>query len=308
MNLIICTTPLQVLIAEKIIDMHKNERFFGIMIVSINNDKNNYYTERLRNKCHSFEEFLPEQQKGLKKIFFIWKFILGANICGFEKIFVSSIDNFIVQSLVSNIRSNFIYSFDDGTANICGKGYYYNQQIFSYRQRLVRLALNCRYDVWTLRKYAINSHYTIYPNLPNIVDNTKIVNLFFDAVNKNISEKEISILLGQPIFSDSNKNKRLVNKVLQKYKIDYYFPHPRENYVIDNIEYINTPLIFEDYFIKYLLNNRVKIFTFFSSVALNLMSAKNVEIVSIYDASIQKTDYIATYEVFRRMNIKVVDL
>lgn len=35
MNLIICCTPLQVLIAEKIIEMHPNERFYGVMLSTV---------------------------------------------------------------------------------------------------------------------------------------------------------------------------------------------------------------------------------------------------------------------------------
>ena len=31
MNLILCCTPLQVLIARKIIELHPNEQFFGVM-------------------------------------------------------------------------------------------------------------------------------------------------------------------------------------------------------------------------------------------------------------------------------------
>lgn len=34
MNLIICYTPLQVLIAERIINLYPNEKFYGVMLCS----------------------------------------------------------------------------------------------------------------------------------------------------------------------------------------------------------------------------------------------------------------------------------
>ncbi|KYL06621.1 CMP-N-acetylneuraminate-beta-galactosamide-alpha-2, 3-sialyltransferase, partial [Mannheimia haemolytica] len=47
MNLIICCTPLQVLIAEKIIEMHPNERFYGVMLSTVKNAKFDFYQARL---------------------------------------------------------------------------------------------------------------------------------------------------------------------------------------------------------------------------------------------------------------------
>lgn len=55
-------------------------------------------------------------------------------------------------------------------------------------------------------------------------------------------------LLGQPIFErDDEKNIALAEKVIQQFGIDLYLPHPREKYELENVEYINTNLIFEDY-------------------------------------------------------------
>lgn len=52
------------------------------------------------------------------------------------------------------------------------------------------------------------------------------------------------------------KNIRLIKEVIEKFKIDFYFPHPREDYHIDNISYIKTPRLFLKNFMQ---NNLLKI-------------------------------------------------
>lgn len=54
MNLIICCTPLQVLIAERIIEKFPEQKFYGVMLTTVENAKMAFYRERLRRKCGSF--------------------------------------------------------------------------------------------------------------------------------------------------------------------------------------------------------------------------------------------------------------
>ncbi|HHV6745190.1 TPA: lipooligosaccharide biosynthesis sialyltransferase LsgB, partial [Haemophilus influenzae] len=49
-------------------------------------------------------------------------------------------------------------------------------------------------------------------------------------------------------------------------------------YRVDGVNYVESELIFEDYVFKYLSNKKIIIYTFFSSVAFNLLSHPNVEI------------------------------
>ncbi|STO59398.1 glycosyl transferase family protein [Canicola haemoglobinophilus] len=48
MNLIICCTPLQVLIAEKIIDLYPENKFYGILFDALDNKKFELYGKRLK--------------------------------------------------------------------------------------------------------------------------------------------------------------------------------------------------------------------------------------------------------------------
>ena len=52
MNLILCCTPLQVLIARKIIELHPNEQFFGVMFGGVWDKKRTLYASKLAEVCN----------------------------------------------------------------------------------------------------------------------------------------------------------------------------------------------------------------------------------------------------------------
>ena len=90
-------------------------------------------------------------------------------------------------------------------------------------------------------------------------------------------------------------------------KIDFYYAHPKENFIIPDMVYMQSNLIFEDFILNELKNNsntKYKVFTFFSSAALNLYSLstnnRNLEIVSIYSESTPK-NYINNYNIFKTL-------
>lgn len=122
-------------------------------------------------------------------------------------------------------------------------------------------------------------HFTIYKDLPNIVSNTKPIQLIKYTPPPYKKSNEISILLGQPLYPNKTKNQTLFQDIVNKYKFEFYFPHPRENFYIENIHYIETNLIFEHYLIDIINEySTINIYTFFSSVALNINRLDNVHI------------------------------
>lgn len=315
MNLIICYTPLQVLIAEKIIEMHPNDEFYGVMVYLATNKKYDYYAERLRKKCKVFAQLLEKQKKGLNKFFFFWKIILQIKKYNIRYIFCASINELFVQSVVSNVAYQNVYSFDDGTANIAGHGVYYNMPILNFDRKLTRLLLNCRHTLQSLKNGVIDCHYTIYPSLPNIITNTKTIQLnpiqnnMLGKLNNHVKKDEIliKVLLGQPLFDNDEFNKKIAEQVIYDYQIDYYFPHPRETYQLDNVQYIDTHLVFEDYFIQNLANQRCIIYTFLSSAVLNIVSFENVEIIALKPKHIDFRQWENILQIFEKAGIQIID-
>ena len=176
MNLIICYTPLQVLIAERIIDLYPNEKFYGVMLCSAKNAKFDYYGQRLAQKCDRF--FKMDQHIDR---FNLLKEIISLRVKfafkKFDKVFVASINDIQIQFILSSIRFNAFYTFDDGTANIIKNSLYYiNEKIPSWKKMIWNFIGIDSYmeDI----KKSSKKHYTLYENVSNIIENTEYLKLF----------------------------------------------------------------------------------------------------------------------------------
>lgn len=312
MNLIICCTPLQVLIAEKIIEQYPNEHFLGLMLAPLMNDKHQYYYERLAKICSQSNIIIEKSSRYvvLMKMIKVRFMFFDKKI---DRIFVANIDNKFVQIIISRFLSSKLYTFDDGTVNIIKKNFHYfkakNKFFVNF---IIRLLTGNNQDIESIKKKSI-LHYTIYPNIPNIVENTISVDIFDKFHNSFVGEEIIEnasvvkIMLGQPLFPNNfNKYKIITEEIIKNYSIDYYFPHPRESGFLDNIKYIDTHLIFEDYFIKNFSDKKCIVYTYFSSLALNLVGMSNVKFIAFrlkdFDAEIKEL-----YDIFEMMGIDVIN-
>lgn len=123
------------------------------------------------------------------------------------------------------------------------------------------------------------------------------------SINKDDS---IHILLGQPVYLDQKKNIKLAKKAIEKFGIQKYFPHPREDYIVDGVSYIETPLIFEDY----LMQNQDKfyrIYTYFSSSVFQILNFPNVEVISLR-VETDNISYNTVYNMFDLLGIPILDI
>lgn len=304
MNLILCYTPLQVLIAEKIIELYPNEKFYGVMIYSTKNDKFEYYQKRLAEKCNMFFAMhqkidrlgLLLQLFKLKKHFFKQKF---------DKVFIASINDLQMQIILSTIKFNKLFSFDDGTANIVPTSLYYQNDPDTFIRNLVNKLFNNQFSVSKIKNVS-KAHYTIYPGFDNIVENTISISLMGDSKKEYHTDSVKSILLGQPVYLDNQKNILLAEKVIQEFNIDYYLPHPREQYHLDNVQYLDTPFILEDY----IRNNEKKYYrvhTYFSSAVLNILNFENIEVIALR-IDTDNPAHLSCYDLFKKANINIIDI
>ena len=305
MNLIICYTPLQVLIAEKIIEKYPEQRFYGVMIYVSKNAKFTHYTERLKKKCADFFELHQHTDRiSLIREIIALKFHFTGKT--FDRVFVASINDLQIQFLLSSIYFNEIYTFDDGTANIVNSSVYYQKEPDTFVRKWINRLFGNKYSVQKLKRLS-KRHYTIYPDFNNIVENTLPVHLFEGSKQVgHDDEKVVSILLGQPVYLESQKNIDLAKRVIEQFNIDYYLPHPREQYNIDNVTYIETPLIFEDYIAKNFSDKRCRIYTYFSSAVLNVKS-ENIEVIALR-INTDNLAFIECYELLNNMAINIIDI
>ncbi|MGX2968595.1 glycosyltransferase family 52 [Ursidibacter sp. B-7004-1] len=307
MNLIICYTPLQVLIAEKIIELHPNERFYGVMLCSVKNKKFDYYAERLSLKC---ERFFSMHQRTER--FHLLRQIISlkckfANL-KFDKVFVASINDIQIQFILSSIIFNELYTFDDGTANIVKSSVYYTPEPNTFIRRFINNFFRNKYSIEKLKALS-KQHYTIYPDFPNIIENTTVIDLFNtqESKGKNLVNEPIThILLGQPVYLEQDKNVKLAEKVIKSFNIDLYLAHPREQYKLDNVNYIDTPLILEDYLAQEFSHKHCRIYTYFSSAVLNIKNP-NIEIVALR-IDTDEPAFIECYNLLNKVGVNIIDI
>ncbi len=315
MNLIVCMTPFQVLVAEKIIDLYPNDNFFVIMQCrSKNNKKYQHYFNRLKDKVKRAEYREVNGKLGiLLDLIKNFKFYF----MDINKVFISSIDNIFVHSILSILETSQIYTFDDGTANIDKTSFYANDQILSKKIFFIRAMLGIKINTNDIKQLS-KRHYTIYKNIPNITvssDKLEYISLFDSDITVKEPTKTVKIFLGQPIFegiinglgSQNQKSVSTIKKAINFCEAEFYLPHPRESYFIPNIKYITTELILEDYLINEIQVNtdtKYEIYTFFSSAILNVKDVPNVEVFSLVSEDIP-TRWSGMYSLLEENNIQI---
>lgn len=315
MNIIICYTPLQVLIAEQIIKLYPEEAFFGVMINFNDNSKHRYYFNRLSKACHNAEYIAQSNYSYKSKISALVAIHLlqkKLNTTFFKTLFIASIDDAFVTYLAGHINHNEIKTFDDGTANIRPNSSYYKvntRPIFKVARNLLNI------NSITYFKERSKCHYTIYSDHKNIIDNTHFISLYpISSEDIVVPTKTIKIFLGQP-FPLQNKHdldllKQITYQCLSQWGINHYFPHPREDQPLVGIEIIETKLVIEDYLVQQLAKHpsyTFEIYTFASSAALNICNLNRVQINIVKTQLLQET-YPDLYRIFEGHNLRFLEI
>ncbi|NQL65244.1 hypothetical protein HO447_01045 [Streptococcus suis] len=282
MNLVICHTPFQMYLFEKILKKYPNEEYHLINYFFTDTPKRKYYFKRLSKFCMVSEEvFCKNGFQLFLKTFYLSRRYKNHS---YKKVFLSSIDSILCQTILSSIEFDELITFDDGLANITPTSVLYMEN----QSSLVAFAnkiLRNKYSIQTIKNKA-SKHFTIFDS-PNISPNLEKIEIIDDVCREisNVTPEknsQVSILLGQPIYSTNSENIHFYKKVINLISIDYYFPHPREDYHLDNISYIDTELIFEEYIISLLKKYKtIKIYTIFSTAVFSFLNFENILIKMI---------------------------
>lgn len=322
MNLIICVTNLQILIAERIIDLYPNEEFYGLLYINKNNTKNEYYAKRLKQKCSKFEIIYLEDLQGnnyisrhIKPLQLLLKSYFLPKI---DKIFIASLDLTDIHLYLHTLSNSEVITFDDGSLNLNPKAFYHLMKLGKSGSLVQFLCKFFTIPSWIELFNRKTKHYSIY-RYPNVMGKSTFINLFpyHNLESKNINLQETRrIMLGQHIYGYSplqtKQNIEVTEAIIKKMRIDYYYPHPRENYKISSVNYIDSPYVFEEYIMKEIENNpntEFEVYSYCSSVLLNLsgIKCKQLAMVAIRPSSLPDT-LSATYETFKAIGIPIKEL
>lgn len=280
-------TPLQMLIAEKIIESNLHTEFDLLVIVMNDNDKHKYYYNRLKRIC--FNTLYYTMEAGLSA-FLKSKLQLKKNYLDkdYQELYLASIENRDFRYIISKNRYSKIFTFDDGIGNIVPSSELYLKSKPNLLKIAIFKAFGIKYYKEDIRRLSL-LHYTIYENIPNIVNNTQLIKLYKDDVLYSTKPTKIlKIYLGQPLFDLSSQfHNNYVVKTIESLKIYFYYPHPREKELPSgDFDIIESSLVFEDYIVDYLRNNldvQVDVYSFLSGTLLNIANLKRVSVKYIYN-------------------------
>lgn len=287
-SLIMCVTPLQMIIAEKIIQLNPKEGFDLLVIALSDNDKYQYYYDRLKNICVTSMYYTTE--KGMKGFLnYIRKLNKTKLDKKYQSLYLASIDSRHFQYILSRNKKANIYTFDDGTANIIPQSLYYSNSKPKLSKRIVWRGFGIKNYMEDVKKLSL-LHYTIYKDVPNIIEKTKLIRLYGEYKSSSTPvTKIVKIYLGQPLEEISvDFNSQYVEVIVAKLDIDFYYPHPREKFIPKGeFNIITSQLVFEDYIVSYLEDNpevMVEVYSFISSAMLNIASLDRIKLNYIYDS------------------------
>lgn len=303
MNLFICMTPLQAVVADKIISYESLSRDSCALIYIANSDNeiNRHYFSKLSSGMSSSEYITSGRT--LKTIHRL-KDLLAGDKCD---AYIASVDDSLVHYALSFVRLGRLTTFDDGTANIMPHSTYFHGIKRPFIRGLVLSAFHFVHG----KKYSLESiksrsdlHYTIYKNTKNAMGESVYLNAF-DIEPEGKSGGEISLFLGgvyNELATNPADHENLKSQVMSFVNsIDNcrYIPHPRCK------DYSNNAcdkLISEEVIMS-LLNDFdvVRVYGFGSSAQFNLCS--NARIIQIpVISSLLKEDVVKTCEELGRLS------
>ena len=264
-NLIIATTPLQAKIANYIENLYSEEKFVKVYLTLVMNERQEHYSRDFDLVFHVTDEATYEQ-------------VLNKCAKEYEKIFYASFDNPLILDIVARSKYKYLMSFDDGYADIYPGGMY--ALPLDYRQ-VGKYGLT--------RDDLINNtekHYTLYDSDFHVVAKEKLVYLqdFFKLDIEPVRNgKTAKVLLGQNFSEeDESISVNFITTYAKALNVDYYVPHPKEKFKIDNVKYLVTPLIFEDALVELFKKYEfIEVYHFTSSISLHLKNMKNVVVKGI---------------------------
>ena len=177
-NLIICLTPLQALMAQRLM-AQRAEPFDLLMLCyeDADNAKFRHYFQVASAGSRHAEYALIPQSKWRREL------SLPRLLRGLDKeyatAFAASIDNPNVQYVLNRIRFAALETFDDGTGNLIPGSVLYRNSSNRQRQLMNRLR-GIRLQTEDLRRLS-RRHHTLYPGQPNIAAPTVPLDLWAAA-------------------------------------------------------------------------------------------------------------------------------
>lgn len=274
---IICVTPLQALIAMRVIELAGIENYIVLFTNTFNNQKIEYYYKKLSLGAVMHQRLLMSKSK-LVNYYNVYRCYKKWSRYDIRRIYFSSVNSILVQYFVARFPAARRFSFDDGTANILEASSYFNNAKRSCMRRVFEFIIRSKFNQ-DLLKESILTHYTIYNGQKNIVPDRKLkaISLFQDddGSTPNNNSRNLTVFLGQPIKRYCPVIEKYYDRVVELIDPDAYLPHPAESDIQLYKNVVHTELIAEDYVMKMLQTYQsIEVYSFVSSALLNISHSR----------------------------------
>lgn len=267
----ICVTPLQSFIARKVI---QEQRITDYVLVNLNpHDQQvtrHYFAQLAENAIES--AYLVVNSRILGNYRKVREVLRKWQKYRITSLYLASIETVFAQYIIHNNPSAALYTFDDGYVNVIPSGIYHTKYPLGIKQRSAYFLLRRHKDQdWIKRR--IVKHFTIYQNMPNIVEVERLHYMdvfdgYYNMMPKEGADKSIKVFLG---FAHSPKYFSAVKTI----NPDIYLPHPMEKTTESWINYTGTNLIAEEFLVQLLDNFKsIELYACNSSVLLNVKSPR----------------------------------
>jgi Glycosyltransferase family 52. len=161
----------------------------------------------------------------------------------FIDVYIASIDGILMQFILSKIKFQKLYTFDDGTANIFPNSIYAQDKPLGFWGAFFKWLFGIHYEMSDIKRLS-SLHYTLYKEYKNIVEPLVLISLMPTAnksdetnssYNSLLLQSECNVVLGtvyKEIFESGtniSNNLSVCADILNKTGLPtFYLPHPRE--------------------------------------------------------------------------------
>lgn len=327
-HVFVCTTPLQVLIAQRIIAdlITQPAQIIGLYLPYDDNAKHRHYFAKLQALCDHAAFVVLKNQRWRQRFATLNQLKRTLQRLNLwqqraEGVYLASIDVLFVQFIVAKIKFKQLYTFDDGTANIFPNSSYHRPLPKSSAMQAFKKLLGIRHaDVGAVLS-ASQAHYTIFPHETNVIAHTIPIALYPD---RSVTLAKIAtvtppqqtvkrLLLGQGLdaFIGAAAYRELVQAMITRFAIDAFVPHPRERLDFGALlPVLATDNIIEDYVMAELRqypNQVIEIYTFMSTAVFTLKDLPRTRITLVYNRALWQ-QFVEAYQFLVSRGFRLVDI
>ena len=259
MFLFLCTTPLQVRIAQYLSKQHEKSSLVYITelakfetLTDIAKEKQTYYAQQ----CDKWVKWYPNMSVDS----------IGLDLTELKGIYYASFDNWFISNIVKSFETISCFSFDDGLADV------YTKSIYTL-------------DSATYLKNRSLKHYTLYDSDNHVISKARLIKLDVNedfgyrkrkGLSDNLKDK-LNLLLGEEICVNPKLAINFNLPYLETLGVDVYLPHPSSRFQVNSSVVEVTPLILEDYLLLKLKEYReIEIYHFSSSASIHLQKVEGL--------------------------------